>query len=332
MEKALAIINEIEDKLGWPQSETIDKPPLSSEQRKLVRTLNRLIRAIAGFNDWQLLRAEASIALVAAVKGDGDKSEFVTATINSDTVTVDNVTFTESFIGRAFQVTGDEVVYRIVDIPTPTSLKLDRAWINASIVVADKRVFTIAMDRYALPTDFERGIDDIQNFFGTRNIRPVSPNEFKQRRRDDRGIIIDEPEIWTLFGMNDGQTQRLVHFHPYPDKARLLRYDYQQVHPLINSDNDLLIFPDAHLLWIVDTVYQMMVRDYEDDSKTIILLQDMLREYNQQLGRNAVTETAPRIRHDAQTRRDIQIAYGIGNLRINWGTLFDRSDVVGLVD
>ncbi len=167
MQLALKIINELEDRLGYPQSDTIELPELSSEQRKVIRLLNRVLTAWTGLNDWPLLRKDGEIVFIASEVSDttAGLEEYVTATEDSDVITVANATFDETYIGRAIQISGLQYVYRIIDVPSATTLQLNRAWIDTSITVADEATYCIAMDRYALPADYDRPTGRTRAFF-----------------------------------------------------------------------------------------------------------------------------------------------------------------------
>ena len=329
---ALTVLNELEDRLSWTQTKTLDVPPLSADTRKLLRLLNRVLQTITGIQDWPLLRKSGSITLVPDELSDttAGVEEYVTATRNSDIITVANATFNQTYIGRAFQMAGDTVVYRIIDVTAPTTIQLHSTWVSDDTVIGDERTYIIGMDQYALPSDFDRPITDMQGFFAPYDIEPINPNHFEELRRTERGIRPGEPRKYTIYGMNDGQTSFLVHFHPYPDEQRIIQFSYQMIHPEINSDNDKILFPNRHIAAIEEMVIQLALRDHEDDSKNQQVLSDMLRTYNQQVSNPDVTGTNLIIRKTGRIRRSIQRGFGIGGRRINWGDWFDRTDFHGL--
>lgn len=334
MTNGLETLNEIADRLGWPQIETLDKPPLSKEARKLLRLLNRVLQTISGIQDWPLLRAEGTIVTVPAVRGSADPNgdgsdvdgQYVTTTQNSAVVTIPNITFDQTYIGRAFQVSGDNMIYRIIAVPSPTSLQLSRAWVGASVAASEKRLWIIAMDQYALPTDFDRPLTDWQGFFAPYGIDPVSPDEFAELRRRERGISPGETRQYTVYGMNDNETSFLVHFHPFIEDQRLIQFPYQKIHREINSDNDKIMFPNRYITPIIEMVLQLAQRDYEDDAKVERTLIDMINAYNQQVANPDVTGSRPILRKSGRIRRHMQLAYGIGGHRTNWGHFFDKTD------
>lgn len=327
---ALNVLNEIADAAGWPQLDSIESPDQTPEERKIVRALNRVLRAMVGLNDWPMLRTEGSITTVAKELTSGDSSEYVTATNGSTTLTIANMSFDANYKQRAIQVSGDETVYRIEDVLSKTSLQLNKAFVGTSITVADELVASIAMDRYALPEDFSRPVDKWKNFFAPYSIRPQGPEDFKARRRRDRGITLGDPDIYTVFGMNPSETVQLVHFHPYPENARLLEFDYIRNHPEINSDNDKILFPQRFIEPIINICVEVIKRQYDDDSRIEVALMSALKSYNDQMSNPGVTEQHLEFQPDLSVRTSIRRSYGIRGGFIDYGDYFDDVSNVGL--
>lgn len=331
----LELINSVNRRLGWPVLRTLEAAIPTDEQIKVQDTLNRVLETLGTYDDWPMLQKDGQIATLALeVSEDTDADDvvdqFVTATQDSDTITVANMTFNDTYIGRAFKVDGDPYLYRIVEYISPTSVRLHRAWQSESLVPADEATFQIAMDRYALPDDMDRPIDDWQAFFAPYGIRAVSPDDFRERRRREPGLMLGEPEIYTIFGMNDGETVMIVHFHPFPRYKRMFEFPYMRVHPQVNSDNDKILWPRKYRGAIEDMVYQLCTRDFEDDSKAQQLLIEMIGAYNVQAANPTVTGTTLRLRPEKRMRTTFHNAYGWGGYRINWGAMFDRVDFYNL--
>jgi hypothetical protein len=329
MHKALEVINEINSRMGYDQLTTIENPTVTDEQRKVVELLNTVLRTIQGVDDWPLLRKEAEIVLVAyEISSTTSGSEqYVTATQNSKTMTVDNMTFDDTYKDRAIQISGDSYVYRIDNVLSPTQIELNRAWIAASITASDEKTFTIAADRYVLPDDFDRPSGNFENFFAPNKIKPLDPNKFMEKRIEDTGIETSEPSYYTIWGMNEAGTAEVVHFHPYPKNARLLIFHYQRNHPKINSDNDKVLYPVRYREFILDACEMLANHSFEDDEKAQSALANMIRNYNWQT--RSITETTPRMRPSGTIRNSFQRAYGRGGVRINWGTSFDKAGNTG---
>ena len=65
----LALINEVEDRLSWRQTDTLEGT-LRPETRKLLRLLNRVLNSLQTFDDWPLLRESGDLQLIAYEKED----------------------------------------------------------------------------------------------------------------------------------------------------------------------------------------------------------------------------------------------------------------------
>ena len=329
---AIDVINEIQDRLGYPQSSTIEGGSLSSEERKIVRLLNTVLQAWGGLKDWHLQRTDGELVLVGTELGDistAGSEQYITATQNVRTITVANASFDSTYVGRAIQITGSEYVYRIEGVPSPTELELNRGWIEDSLTVADERTFKIGVDRYTLPSSFDRVTGELRSFFAPYGIEAVGPEHFRDIRRREPGIQYGEPRYFTIYGMNEAETQELVHFHPYPENARLLEYTYQREHPTIDSDNDKILVPPRYKEALIEMVLQLALRDYEDDPKMQITLADMLRTFNQQNSATEITEDRKVLRPDNDMRRRIRNAYRRGGVGVDWGDYFDIAGNVG---
>jgi len=320
----LDILNEIADRLGYPQISSLDSKTITSETRKLKRALNRVLQTLQGVREWPQLRSSGEIVLVPDEETDADSDEYVTATQNSTTLTVDNYSFDKTYLDRAIQVSGDNYVYRIKKVLSSTQVTLNRAWISDSITASDEKTATIAADRYALPTNFDRPVGSWENFFSPYKILPIDNDELREKRYG-QGIEVDDPQYFTIWGMNDAQTAYIVLLHPYPDERRMLTFEYQRNHPEVNSDNDKILYPNSYLSAIIDMVLYIAHRDFDDDEKMQITLMDKIREYNMQASNPTLTDKKMILRPRNRTRTDIR--KGFGNVvRINWGTYWDRQN------
>lgn len=324
MTRGLDLLNEIADRAGWRQIVSIEGQTLSNEERKLVRLLNRVLQTLQGEDDWPLLRKDGALTLVAKDVSDTDTigtEQWVAATQNSTTITVANGDFNDSYINRQFQIEGNPTIYRIVDVLSVTELVLDKAWVDASIVVGDERIFSIGVDQYALPTDFDRPATGFQNFLAPYHIQATGPNNFSKLRQRRSGIVFGDPTYYTIYGRNDGDTAWKIHFHEWPSTARVLRFSYQQIHPTINSDNDTILFPVRYNEMIIDCVLHLLQRDYEDSAKTQQTLMDKIRTFSEQTP--SMTDNKQVMRPSKSIRRNHQRAASRAGVRIDYGSYFD---------
>jgi len=327
--RGLDLLNEIADRVGTPQMSTIENPELTPEQRKLIRLMNRVLKNLGHIFPWPMLREEATIVLLASETSDTTtgSEEYVIATQNSDTITVQNATFDSTYKGRAIWISGDEYVYRIEQVLSATSLKLNRIWISDTIDATDERTYTIAMDQYALPTDFDRPADDMESFFSPSSIGPLSGLEFRKYRKRDGTQSLGDPAKYTVSGMNDSQTAQLLHFHPYPEFARLLYYAYQKIHQTIDTDNDKVLYPEGPMNVVIDTMIWLWSRDHEDDQKVQEMMIDAMKSYNQHLANPTVTGPKWIMQPANLPRQDIRNSLRRGSNRWDYGDHFDKFQV-----
>jgi hypothetical protein len=321
------LVNEILDRLGWPQIESIEDPNLSARHRKVLRIVNRATKILGTYSDWPTLRTAGSILLVAYETSDltAGLEQYVTATADSDTITVDNIVFDETYIGRAIVLSPQNYVYTIVAVPAPDTLQLHRPWIGDSVVPADAATFTLASDQYALPDDFDRFSDKAQNAFQPMTIEGVDPPTFAKTRRREPGLTLDDPMVFTVYGLNAGQTNQLVHFHPYPKFQRLLSYDYQRLHPEITSNNDKVLYPVSAISILIDAILEIVNGDLEaDDTKVARVLDRLMRTYNTQQSHLGPTANRVELRPTNATR--IAFRRMGARVKVDWGEQWDRAE------
>ena len=323
----LALINEVEDRLGWRQTDTLEGTQ-RPETRKLVRLLNRVLSSLQSLDDWPLLRADGTIQLVAAETG----TAYLTLVNGSATVALGasetTLEFNETMINRAIQLGDHETLYRVESVETSASLTLNRPWLGDD-ATDEALTYTIVQDRYVLPEDFDRPTDSWENFFGSNSIDPVGPNAFLENRRN-RGstVLIGDPDCYTVYGLDPSETFQVVHFDPYPEYARILAYTYQKNHPTITTDEDRVLFPKTHEGIIIEAMLHLANRDYEDAQKVTLVLQDYIRTLNTAQGPGNVAQDKLRFTPSGKHRMAQYARWG-GHGRINWGDSFDDVNKIG---
>lgn len=323
----LEIINEVEDRLGWRQTDTLEGTQ-RPETRKLLRLLNRVLAQAQSLDDWPLLREDGTLLLLADQSG----TAYMDLTNGSATVALGaseaTLSFTEALIGQAIQLGSHATIYRIKSVESTTSLTLQRPWLGDS--QTDTEIaYKIAQDRYFLPENFDRPTDDWENFFGSSSIDPVGPDRFLERRRD-RGssMLIGDPEVFTVYGADDSDTFQVIHFDPYPGDQRVLTYTYQKNHPKIETDEDRVLFTKAYEAIIIEAMLQLALRDYEDSQKEQAVLRDLFRTINQARGTGNVAQDTMRLTPNSRHRLAQRAKWGRG-ARIDWGTTFDQANKIG---
>ena len=312
------LMNELLHRLRWQRVTTIEGI-LAPEHEKLLLLINRALETMPTLSDWPMLQTEGNIALVAEVVG----TAFVTTTQNSTTLTISSAGFDPSFKGRAIQVNGDTIPYRIATVVSTTEVELSRAWLTDSVAPADERSYIVAMDRYVLADDFDRAIDDMTNLF-SGIVRAVSPEEFRERRRNANGIQTSDPEVFTVFGMNENETSLLLHFDPYPKDARLLEYPYIRCHPRIETDDDKVLFPKKYIEALIEVILYVAKRDHEDEAQLDIMLRDKMSELNTALASSSATESRHQLKPSQAMRNRVYRRFAAAGYAPNWGTMFDK--------
>lgn len=320
----LALINEVEDRLGWRQTDTLEGTQ-RPETRKLVRLLNRVLNSMQSLDDWPLLRTEGTLQLIADLSGEAYfELSNGSATVQLGASETD-LEFSESWIGRAIQLGSHATIYRIKAVPSTTTLTLNRPYLGDDWEDADGELaYVIAQDQYFLPEDFDRPTDDWVNFFGDPSIEPVGPNSFRDNRiARGNTMLRADPNVFTIYGLDPSETFQVVHFDPWPDETRILNYTYQKNHPVIRTDEDRVLFPKTHEGIIIEAMLQLANRDYEDSDKVQVVLQDLLRTINTAQGPGNVSQDRMRMTPNGRHRRAERMRWR-GGRRIDWGEAFDQ--------
>lgn len=327
----LALINEVEDRMNWRQTDTLEGT-VRPETRKMLRLLNRILASMQTLDDWHLLREDGTIQLVAA----NESTAYFEVVKDSATVALgtseSTLAFSDSMVNRAIKIGTHQTIYRIKSVQNPKELTLNRPFLGATLTEANDELvaYSIVQDRYALPANYDRPTDDLENFFGTNSIDAVGPNTFLQQRRD-RGstLLVADPDMFTIYGLDDSETFQIVHFDPYPDESRILNFTYQKDHPVIETDEDRILFQRSHEAIILEAMLHLANRDYEDSTKVDAVLRDFMRTINQAQGAGNPAGDKMRMTPNSRHRIAQRQKWGRGR-GIDWGDTFDMVNRIGL--
>jgi hypothetical protein len=328
MIRALTLINEIEDRLGYSQTESLDDPDLRPQTRKLVRLLNRVLRSMQRLERWPLLRQDDALVTVAALIGE----DYFTVVPGSVTLQLGasatgDLAFNENMASRAVKLGGENTVYRIVSVESPTSLTLSKPWVGSELD-DDEVSYFIGQDQYALPPDFDRPCGPWEEFFAPFTVLPESPDGFKKRRQDRANQpFYGEPEVFTVYGLTPNGNQQVLHLDPFPEDVRVLTFSYQKDHPYVDTDDARVLIQTAKQDAVIEGVLYLATRDYTDDTKTESVLRDYMLAISRAGVRTEVEQVA-RLSPSGAHRHRSRAQWGSG-ARVNWGSLFERSDRVG---
>jgi len=341
MDTGLEVINEIERRLGRQVSKTIEGPDGDrSETKQIVLLVNRVLKNLTMVEDWPMLNADGTLLTNAPITGTDVRLDL---TNGSDVVSVSShdvsgsgstqaTPFVLAHLSWAVQIGSGTPVYRIAEIVSPTQIKLNRAWIGDSNAPTGASTdtlysFTLAMDQYALPDDFERPLDDWTDFLSDYGVTALGPVDFKkQRRRMGASLDTGDPQFFTVFGTDPTNTFQLIHFHPFPDQQTMMGYSYTKVHPEIKTDRDLIMFPVAQITIVIEAVMYLANRDYEDDQRMGASLQEFMTQFNTRFAKKSIVSDTKAINPKVFYRaRSLRTTAGRG-VNIDYGDFFDRYD------
>lgn len=332
--KALEVLQDIADQLGWRQPTTLENADLlDKDQRKLVRSFNRVLRAMSGIDDWRFLRQEGEIELVDAYETGTlrltNGSASVSGQLDEDG---DLPVWTSDLIGRAVVIAGHPVVYRVANVTSATALTLDRTFLGETSdggATVDDYVYQIVQDRYELPVDFDRPVDeDWSRHDGTTTsfIRVISPKEMAARRRVRQPYAGADPDSVSLWRHDAEGEHRLAVFDPYPDTARLVRFEYQAVHPLIENDTQRILFDMKNEEIILAGVEFLMLRGPDDDARAGLMLDEFLRQQMNAVAKTELGQQRTRITASQERALQQRSKWARKGRRFNWGRYFDLAN------
>lgn len=336
--KGLDVLQDCADQLGWAQPTTmVDPASQNKDSRKLIRAFNRVLRAMSAIDDWRFLRRQGEIELVAEYSTGLMQltNSGTTATASADSDGNTGV-FAQSMIGRALLISGHPVVYRIAAVPTTTTLTLDRAFIGTTSdggTAVDDYPFRIAQDRYELPLDFDRPVDQEWSLAGATSqltVRVREASEIRDRRIRRSPYSTNDPQIVTLWDIDDEGEHRIAIFDPYPSNLRLVRFDYQAVHPDILKDTQRILYELRQEELIIKGVEYLILSGPEDDQRAGFMLGQYLSQQMSSIAQTEIGQQRTVISADQSRAVQQRMRRNRRGYRIGWASLFDRSNYYDL--
>lgn len=339
MKTGLQVMNEINDRIGYKQLTTIEGT-LDNRARKMLRLMNRVLKNLTAAETWPMLRKEGTLLTQAPT----DDTMLVELTNGSTTVSISQydtsgVTWLETNMHWAIQFGPLNPIYRIVKVNSTTSIELNRPWIGDTLIPVDPDTtddneelrVVFAMDRYVMPEDFDRPAGKWEDFLSVYNVSPMGAEDFaKIRRARGRTIDYEDPRYYTIHGLDPSNTYQMLHLEPWPKQQTMMVYEYQMVHPEIETDADLVLFPIQHHGVVIESVLHFANRDYEDDTRMQAALQEYLMQFNVIKGNNNITQDVKRISPANRARARSIRQRADGGVRWDYGAWFDRVDFVDL--
>lgn len=330
----LQVINEVEDRLGWKQSSTLEGS-VPKETRKLTRLLNRVLKTLCIIEQWPMLRTEGTLITEAAI----EQSLLLNLTNGSVSVSISafdssGFTFEESHKQWAVQLGSDaSPIYRIAKVVSPTSIELNRVWLGDTVTPASASdattAVTMAMDQYVLPEDYDRPTGDWADFLSAYNVKPKDPEDFaKERRKEGRRIVTGSPALYTVYGLDPSETYQILHLHPWPDTQTYMEYTYQRVHPVIAQDTDRVLMTQTSMVIVVEAMITFANRDYEDDQRWQAAMMEFVSQFKAVGAQHPVTAHTKQLTPWSNRARAPLCRVG-GGLRVDYG---DHFDIAGNTD
>ena len=333
--KALEVLQDIADQLGWVQPTTVENADLlDKDDRKLIRAFNRTLRVLSGIEDWHSLRTDGEITLTAEyTTGVARVTNGSTAVsgISSPTTGL-SPTWTNAMVGRAFIVAGHPVVYRVASVTGQFALVLDRAYVGTSTngtTTAPDAEYHIVQDRYDLPTDFDRPVDEDWTRYDTSSkatVRVVSPKEVASRRKARPSDSVGDPDVVTLWKQDEQGEHRVAVFDRYPNTARVIRFEYQRQHPLIEDDTQRILFDMKTEEMIQAGVEYLILRGPDDDAKAGMMLGEFLRERMDAVAKGEIGKQRTRLTISQARAIRERTKWSRKGRRTDWGSFFDRAN------
>ena len=287
---ALDLANQILRRLSWPVQTTLTGDSVDKEVSKVLDILNVVGQELGAFYAYPFLRKTFTI-----LTSDDYSTGTAKATLNSQSVTfplVDGVqaTLTPGMVGGWIKFSDRNEIYRILSVELPTICSITPAY-NGTSHGTDGVSFTIGLDTYVLPVDFDRPFADVTQFIATPpNLRPIEPAEMHRRKAGTTAVGI--PDAFTI---NYGEDNRwYLVLDPTPDIKMQIKGDYVRTINKVYNDEDTLPYPLRMEGVIVDACIYLLKRDAQNDLQSAsLILQDYLRRRSEN---STPTSVTPRMR------------------------------------
>jgi hypothetical protein len=230
------------------------------------------------------------------------------------------------FVGRVFipqgSVADPGVLYQIIEHDAGTALISISSLYNGE--TQGDLTFRIYHDAYALPLDMERLIA-MRRFGEQLSMKRIGPQEMFHLKSHD--MRVGKPEVYSVFDhevTGQPRTAKLLHIHPYPDKAYRIEILYKQSVRVPLTETTPLFIPDSMvqvlLYGSLEMAYPIIHNDIERGMVYGARFKDVL---NLMVASHRYDETPPRMVVQDDYRRFYQRRRPSGG-RGDLGKLFDR--------
>lgn len=338
---ALSVLQDVCDRLGWAQIVSVENlDEMTKDDRKLVRSLNRVLRVMSSMNDWPSLRRQGEIETIAEYT-DGllrltNGSKVVTGQVDEDG---NPTVWTQDMIGRAIAVDSEQLIYRVADVVSATSLRLDREYQGDTTDGTDDAPdlpYHIMQDRYDLPLDFDRPVDEQwTGYQGNSDYQILITDAATiRRRRQGRApaSTVTQPDAVTLWKNDDQLEHRQVIVDPFPKEQIIIQFEYQAVHPEISKDTQRILFGPRQEEMLHSAMEWMLLSGPDDDARAGMALSEYLRNRGEDLAKQEIGQERMRLSASQERAMQQRSKWRRRGMRINWGSAFDRKDFYGFGD
>jgi hypothetical protein len=223
--------------------ETLANPDWATEQ--MIECVNEAFRDMNRIRPLPARNARAIIQTVEAYD-----TGTVTVTNGSMTVTGSGTTWTSAMVDRAFALKGVSATYRISAFVSATEITLDKAWHGNT---AATEGYTIAQDRYNLPSDFFDFITANLEGAVNRPLEIIRPSEVDTQRFLMRGraLVTGSPQRITVYDQAAGYAAWQIETDLFSDLVYRIVLRYQATLARLTQDSQIVPIPDENIDFLV---------------------------------------------------------------------------------
>lgn len=194
--------------------------------------------------------------------------------------------------GGFFFIKGDDTIYTVDEVLTPTTLNLTTKFASADITNAG---FSLAIGRYDLPYD----VEEILSIWADKRweMLPVGTQELRQIESTRQyGMFLATPRYYTIIDRNEEDDRLQMEFYPYPEKPYSVHMDYKRrILVLTDSQDSRPIIPDAFRAVLYYAALSEFFLYLKDPQSAALADGQYQRFFNRLMGDTALTDSKVRI-------------------------------------
>jgi hypothetical protein len=278
----LELINSVSGLLGWTSMDAITDTA-NSEQTKVVRCLNSILKAMQTEQDWSELRAQYRLSVEAVTT---EAEQFTITKGNSSGACTSPATnfLLSTDVGKALKAGTHKAIYYVTDVSPDDDrfVTLDRVWTGPSLA---EQQYWMGWLSYSMPSDYDRILSGSAITMDSGlEITEISPTEMRKVMKDAGGAFrVGDPKHFCVHGLDSSGNPK-IHFDSVFEVARSLEFEYQKKHPTIatgaGASNDPILYPERFNLYIIDQAVAKLSRDVEQSATLQANFSDVIKEAN----------------------------------------------------